>query len=130
MLKKLFLTLFASSALLFAGGAPAMAADVFGACSQPGMANTAACKDVAQQGTSGANPVLKIFNAVVQILVIVIGAMAIIMLVVSGFRFVVSNGDANTVKGARSGLIYALVGVAVAVLGQLLVSFVLSRFAK
>ena len=62
--------------------------------------NTAACKDVAQQGTSGANPVLG-FNAVVQILVIVISAMAIIMLsVVSGFRFVVSNGDANTVKGS------------------------------
>ena len=59
------------------------------------MANTAACKDVVQQGTSGANPVLGDFNAVVQILVIVIGAMATIMLVVSGFRFVVSNGDAN-----------------------------------
>ena len=79
MLKKLFLTLFASSVGVCRRGA-SLLRPMFWRL-QPGH-NTAACKDVAQQGTSGANPVLKIFNAVVQILVIVIGAMAIIMLVV------------------------------------------------
>ena len=127
MFKKLLLTLGLGATLSFGSVAPAMAADVFGACSQPGMANTAACKDVAEQGGSGANPVLGVFHVVVQVLTIVIGGLAIIMLVVSGMRLIASNGDSNAVKSARSGIIYAIIGLVVAALGQVIVSFVLSR---
>ncbi len=130
MLKKLLLTIFAGGTLVFAGSTPVLAADVFGACSQPGMSSTAACQDVSQQGTAGTNPILKAFNAIVQVLVLIVGGLAVIMLVISGFRFVASRGDSNSVKGARDGLIYALIGIAVAVLGQLLISFILGRFVK
>lgn len=71
--------------------------------------------------------VSNIFNTAVSILSYVAGALAIIMIIVSGFRYITSGGDANKVSGAKNTLIYALVGIAVAVLAQLLVNFVITK---
>jgi uncharacterized membrane protein YuzA (DUF378 family) len=52
------------------------------------------------------------------------------MIVISAFRFITSGGDSNRVSSARSTLIYALIGVAVAALAQLLIHFVLFQANK
>ena len=69
--------------------------------------------------------VTTIIGNVVNILSIVIGSVAIIMILVSGFRYITSGGEAARVTSAKNALIYALVGVAIASLAQLLVHFVL-----
>jgi hypothetical protein len=61
----------------------------------------------------------------VQILSLVVGIAAIIVIVLSGFKYITSGGDSAKVGNAKNTLIYALVGVAVAALAQLLVHFVL-----
>lgn len=61
--------------------------------------------------------------AIVKVLSWVVGIAAIIMIIVSGFKYITSGGDAGKVTSAKNTLIYALIGIAVAVLAQLLVNF-------
>ena len=63
---------------------------------------------------------------IVQIISIVAGILAVIMIIVAGIRFVTSGGDSNAVSSAKTSLVYALIGIAVAALAQVFVHFVLS----
>jgi cytochrome bd-type quinol oxidase subunit 2 len=61
----------------------------------------------------------------INIMSIIAGITAVIMIIISGFRFITANGDSNTVSAARRTLMYALVGVVVVALSQTIVWFVL-----
>jgi ABC-type Fe3+ transport system permease subunit len=76
---------------------------------------------------TGANGVTNIVSTIVQILSIVVGAVAVIMIIYSGFRYITSGGDAARVSSAKNTLIYAVIGIAIAVLAQVLVSFVITQ---
>src|SRR5581483_10631760 len=90
------------------------------ACSSTGNAS----KDQIISGTGAqgtecnGNGVSDIVNEAVRILSFVAGAAAIIMVIVSGFRYITSGGDTNRVASAKNTLIYAVIGVAIAVLAQ------------
>lgn len=76
---------------------------------------------------TGKNNVVKsLASKVVNILSLIIGIASVIMIIISGLRFVFSNGDSNSVSSARNTLIYALVGLAIAVLAQIIVHLVLN----
>jgi hypothetical protein len=64
---------------------------------------------------------------IVNLITILVGIIAVIMIIINGFRFITSGGDSNAVASARNGIIYALVGLVVAALAQVLVRFVLNR---
>jgi hypothetical protein len=66
-----------------------------------------------------------LLSTIVTILSIVAGGIAIIMIIVSALRFITSGGDSNKVSSAKSALVYALIGIAIAALAQVLVHFVL-----
>ena len=68
-----------------------------------------------------------VIKAIVNILSYVIGVVAVIMVMVSGFRYVTSGGDSSKVSGAKNTLVYAVVGLVVAALAQVIVKFVLSK---
>ncbi len=57
----------------------------------------------------------------------IIGAIALVMIVKSGFEYITSSGDPQKASTARSGIIYALIGLVVAVSAQALVAFVVNR---
>ncbi len=84
---------------------------------------------VGQSGSTGCNDsgVSKTLSVVVGVLSVVVGAVAIIMIIVGGFKYITSSGDANKIKNAKDTLLYALIGVAIAALAQLLVHFVLNQ---
>jgi hypothetical protein len=63
---------------------------------------------------------------VVKIFSIVVGAISIIMIIYGGFRYITSGGDSNRVGGAKNTLIYAIIGLIIVALAQLIVHFVLS----
>lgn len=68
-----------------------------------------------------------IVKAVINILSILVGALAVIMVIYAAFRYITSGGDGGKVASAKSTLIYALVGLAIAALAQLIVRYVLSK---
>jgi hypothetical protein len=57
----------------------------------------------------------------------VIGALAILMIVISGFRYIVSAGDAQAAAKAKNGLLYSVIGLAVAVSAEVIVQFVVGK---
>ena len=64
---------------------------------------------------------------ILQIFFGVIGALAVLMIVVSGLRYMLAGGDPQRTAQAKSGIVYSLVGIAVAISAQGIVYFVVSR---
>ncbi|HXR49535.1 MAG TPA: TrbC/VirB2 family protein [Verrucomicrobiae bacterium] len=82
-----------------------------------------------QVGGGGIN-IESVFTTIVDILSIVVGVIAIIVIIYSGLKYITSGGDANKVGSAKNTLIYALIGLAIAALAQFLVHFVLFQTTK
>jgi hypothetical protein len=76
--------------------------------------------------TSGPS-INKLVRTVINILTFVAGAVAVIMIIISGLKYITSTGDATAAGNARKTLIYAVVGLIVVLFAQLIVKFVLDR---
>lgn len=68
-----------------------------------------------------------IFVTITNILLFIIGAIAVIMLIIGGIRYVVSAGDQNAVTAAKNTILYAIIGIVVAFLAYAAVNFVSSQ---
>jgi hypothetical protein len=64
---------------------------------------------------------------VLQIVFGVVGALALLVITVSGFRYVLSTGDPQKTAQAKDGIIYSLVGLVVAISAEAIVTFVLGK---
>ena len=53
------------------------------------------------------------------------GAVSVLMIIIGGFRYVISGGDSNGIQGAKNTIIYALVGLVIVLFSQIIVRFVL-----
>lgn len=69
-----------------------------------------------------------IFSQIANTLIFLVGAIAVIMLIIGGLRYVTSNGEAASIKGAKDTITYAIIGIIVAILSYAAVSFVIGRF--
>ena len=69
-----------------------------------------------------------IFSQISSVLLFIVGAIAVIMIVIGGLRYVISGGDASQVQSAKNTILYALVGVIVAILAYAAVNFVIHNF--
>jgi hypothetical protein len=75
--------------------------------------------------TTGQGPsVQDIIRMSVTVLSYVVGAAAIIMIILGAFKYITSNGDSGKITSAKNTIMYALIGVVVAALAQVLVHFV------
>jgi hypothetical protein len=70
-----------------------------------------------------------IFRTITNVLLFLIGAISVIMLIVGGIRYVVSGGDSTAVANAKNTILYAIVGVVVAILAYAVVNFVIGSFS-
>lgn len=92
-----------------------------------------ACSGISQVGSGqGCNTGsdTKISGAIktaINLLSLVVGVAAVIAIIINGLRFITAQGDASSVASARMGLIYAIVGLAVAALAQFIVHYVLGK---
>lgn len=65
-----------------------------------------------------------VFMTVTNVMLFVVGAVAVVMLIVGGIRYVVSAGDQAAVTGAKNTIMYAIIGIVVAFLAYAAVNFV------
>ncbi|USN96554.1 MAG: hypothetical protein H6797_05855 [Candidatus Nomurabacteria bacterium] len=78
-----------------------------------------------QTGTQDLQDKIK---TVVNVLLFLLGAVAVIMIIIGGIRYATSNGDAQAVKSAKDVVLYAVIGLVVAILAYAIVNFVLGAF--
>lgn len=82
------------------------------------------------QNVSADNPIFGpkgLVTRATQIVTIAVGAAAVIMIIIGGFRYVLSGGDSNATKSAKDMILYAVIGLVIALVAQALVLFVLRR---
>ena len=130
-MKKLAISLLASLSLMFAVALPVAAVD----CNA---ANLSAA-DALQCGANGASgnndatsktatdSVNNLLSTVLNLLSVVIGLVAVIMIIVAGFKYITSGGKEDSVKSAKNTILYAIIGIVVVVLAQVIVQFVLNK---
>lgn len=75
----------------------------------------------------GGSTINALAQKVVNIFSILVGGVAVIMIIYGGFRYITSGGDSGNVGNAKNTLIYAVVGLVIVALAQIIVHFVLSQ---
>ena len=99
--------------------------------SQPAMANgfgDEINKGLEQVGGQQTADVGSIIKTIVNALLFFIGVVAVIMIIWAGVQYTTSAGDSNKVATAKNTIVYAVVGLIVAVFAYAIVNFVVSTF--
>ncbi|HSX02835.1 MAG TPA: hypothetical protein VLI05_06020 [Candidatus Saccharimonadia bacterium] len=71
-----------------------------------------------------------IFQTISNTLIFLVGAVAVLFLIIGGLRYVISNGDPKNVEAAKNTILYAIVGIVVAILSFAAVQFVINALNK
>jgi ABC-type sugar transport system permease subunit len=143
-IKSYALSIIALLTLLVPVAVPALA----GAASSSTQGSAGTCSNTASNVASGANlaaggsstgsvgcdsstvsnsSVGKAASHIVSLFSIIVGAVSIIMIIYGGFRYITSGGDSGRVGNAKNTLIYAIIGLVIVALAQLIVHFVLNQ---
>lgn len=75
----------------------------------------------------GENSFSTIITRVINIFSILIGSISVIMIIIGGFRYIISGGDQNSVTAAKNTIMYAIIGLVVVLFSQVIVRFVLTN---
>ncbi len=76
------------------------------------------------------NSVNSTISLALNMLSLVAGIIAVILIIISGLKFMTSQGDSQQVSQARNSVIYAVIGIATVALAQIIVKFVLTKTSK
>lgn len=114
ILKKVGLAIFSNTIVFGSGAALALTPTGQAACNGAG-------------GNCNTTGVTVAFSSIANVLIVLVGAISVIMVVIGGLRYVLSGGDPSGTKDAKNTVLYALIGVAVAILSFAMVNFVISK---
>ena len=73
------------------------------------------------------NPIVSVITDVTNILSLVAGILVVILVMIGGFKYITSGGEAQKAASGRQTIVYALLGMAVVVLSRQLLLFVLGK---
>jgi hypothetical protein len=129
-MKRVLAGLLVAPALAFSALVVPMAVPAGAVCdiNNPTIQNGADCS----QGTGTSGTLFgpdSIFTKVVNILLFIIGAVAVIMLIFGGIRYTLSAGREKEVEAAKNTILYAIIGIVVAFLAYAVVNWVLTSLA-
>jgi hypothetical protein len=66
-------------------------------------------------------------SAILSIAFGIIGALALLIITISGLRYITSGGSPERTAKAKNGIIYAIVGLVIAISAEAIVHFVVNR---
>lgn len=74
--------------------------------------------------------VSNVFMNVISILSYVVGGVCVLMIIIGGFRYVISGGDTNGVQGAKNTILYAVVGLVIVLFSRVIIGFVYTQVVR
>ena len=66
------------------------------------------------------------FRQITNTILYIVGIIAVIMLIIGGIKYVISGGDSKKVTDAKNTVLYAIIGLVIAVFAYAIVNFVIS----
>ncbi len=106
-----------------ASSSAVLATDKSDLCS--GVNSTTANKNCGTENGQAALP--KNLQLITNVLLFIVGAAAVIVIIIGGIRFTTSGGDSTAVESARKMILYAAIGLVVAILAFAITNFILSN---
>lgn len=62
---------------------------------------------------------------ILTVIITILGAISVLFVVIGGMRYILSQGDATAVGKAKGTIVYAVVGLVIAIAAEFIVAFVL-----
>lgn len=127
MLKRSLIVLVSAVGLIFSGMA-LQPASVYASTPQQEV-----CRGVGAAtgtGCSSGVSLTTVIRNIINVFSIIIGIVAVVMIMVAGFKYITAAGDSGNITSAKQTLIYAIVGLVVTALSQFIVHFVLDTVSR
>lgn len=77
--------------------------------------------------TGGTTDINRVITVALNLMSVVIGIIAVVMLMVAGYKYITAGGDSGNITSAKHTIVYALIGLVVVALAQFIVQFVLDK---
>lgn len=78
-------------------------------------------------GSTSGPSVDSTIKLVVNILSTLVGVVSVIMVIIGGLKYITSSGDSNNISSAKNTILYAVIGLIIVALAQVMVRFVLNK---
>lgn len=118
MVSAMLLAMLALSPLV---ASPVSAINVFPACGDG--SSSEIC------GEAGGSSVAGLVATLTGLLFFVIGVIAVIVIIVSGIKYMTADGDSSKIKSAKDTLFYAVIGLVVSIMAYAIVIFIVNWFS-
>ena len=92
--------------------------------------NLADCGDSFNKATGNNNDLMGTVNTIINVIIGVIGFVAVVVIILGGVQYTTSAGDPGKVKKAKDTILYGIIGLVVALLAYAIVNFVLTSILK
>lgn len=132
----IFISLFAAFTLLGIQAAPVLA-DITtspdlsnGLCAGVNLDVNSNCKNGGLSQGQANQKINNLIHTIINLLSVVVGVVAVIMIIIGGLRYITSGGSDTSVTGAKNTILYAIIGLIIVALAQILVRFVLSKVTQ
>lgn len=99
---------------------PAKAVNPYGACDAN--SSSAICKGKGETLSDG------FVKPTINIILWVVGVAAVIVIIVAGLKYVTSSGNPSAISSAKTTILYAVIGLVIAITAYAIVNFVLKSF--
>lgn len=77
--------------------------------------------------SGGASDINNIITVGLNLFSVIIGIVAVVMIMVGGFKYITAGGDSGNITNAKHTIMYALVGLVIVAMAQFIVQFVLDK---
>ncbi len=68
-----------------------------------------------------------IIRQVINIFSLIVGVVSVIMVIIGGLKYITSSGESNSINSAKNTIMFAVIGLIVVALAQVIVKFVLNK---
>ena len=128
MFKRLIMAITLIAGLAIAASPAVSAVDVFGGCNSNGSNISVDCSTVKDKSLSSTDKANNRVWRALSLAFVILAGIAVIMIVIGGLRYTLSNGDAGRVKSAKDTILYSVIGLVVALLATAIVALVNNFF--
>lgn len=122
-MKKFLVSLIFASIVMVGSSMPVVAIDI--TPKNCAAINKAECKLIDENKLDSSNGRPSALKSGLNIAFIILGMISVLMIVIGGFKYTASNGDASLVSSAKNTILYAVIGLVVAGLSFALVNTVI-----
>ena len=84
--------------------------------------------DMTNSGGSAKQDLPDIITTIINVMLFIAAALAVIMIIYGGIRYITAHGDEKQVKVAKDTIVYSVTGLIIAILAYALVTFIFNTF--